>query len=217
MCGSDSRITLPRSVSTRGCRRGFTLIEVLLVMALLVAFAAFSWPAVESSLRSMQLQKTADRLCTAWGNARLSAMTEGAIYVFRFQPGGSSYQVGPWGDADLTTPSSQTEPTVAVLAAEAGSETTSPLLSGDRPSGQLPSGIVFGTPLYEATPGSTGSDAELSGSSESDMILFYPDGTTSDVTISLQNEQQFAVTIALRGITGASQVGPLISADEIAW
>jgi prepilin-type N-terminal cleavage/methylation domain-containing protein len=215
MCDSDS----PRDAA-RSAPGGFTLIELLLVMALLVAFAAFSWPAVESSLSSMQLRKTADRLCTVWGNARLSAMTEGAIYVFQFQPGGTSYQVGPWGDADLTAGANQAESAVVAAAnAATGADrtTTSPRLTGDRPNGELPGGIVFGTPLYEATSASTGSDAELSGLSESDMVLFYPDGTTSDVTIPLQNDRQMAVTIALRGITGASQVGPLISADEITW
>ena len=218
MGSAESHFTIVRPVPTRRRRGAMTLIEVLLVLALLVAFAGFSWPIVEKSLNSLQLQKTADRLCVVWGNARLNAMTEGAIYVFQFQSGGNSYQVGPWGDANLTTGAGQAGAAVTTAAAiETGKEKTAPLLSGDRPSGQLSDGIVFGTPLYEATSDSTGSDAELSGLSESNMILFYPDGTTSDVTLALQNDRQLAITISLRGITGTSQVSQLMSADEVSW
>ena len=46
------------------------------------------------------------------------------------------------------------------------------------------------------------------------MIVFYPDGTTTDASLVLTNER-FFVELRLRGLTGQSQASDLLSQQEI--
>ncbi|MEZ6048505.1 MAG: prepilin-type N-terminal cleavage/methylation domain-containing protein [Planctomycetaceae bacterium] len=41
--------------------RGFTLIEVLVVLGLVVVLASFSWPALQSTLQRSQLESAAKK------------------------------------------------------------------------------------------------------------------------------------------------------------
>jgi len=55
-------------------RKATTLIEVLLVLALLVMLAAMTWPALDRPMADQRLRKAADRVRTAWVRARIDAM-----------------------------------------------------------------------------------------------------------------------------------------------
>ncbi|OHB77086.1 MAG: hypothetical protein A2W31_01815 [Planctomycetes bacterium RBG_16_64_10] len=197
---------------------------MLLVMALVVAFAALSWPIMEGSIDSVRLRSGADRVRTACDHARLSAMTEGTIYVFRFQPGTDRYQVGPWEQVASSTATGQVrggidETQATGRPAAVTSSSAIPIDSavvGQQIDGRLPEGIRFGAAVHQDETGAAGADAELQAPLDADTILFYPDGTTSDVSLSLSSERQLLVVVSLRGVTGASSVSELTTADELA-
>jgi prepilin-type N-terminal cleavage/methylation domain-containing protein len=207
-------------------RRGFTLLETLLVLALVVAFAALCWPALEGSIDGARLRSAADRVRTACDHARLSAMTEGAIYVLRFQAGSDQYQVEPWelvanDRADVGAATGTDAGTraagddAAVVPSRAIPVDCS--VAGLPIAGRLPAGVCFGTAEHRDETGARGTDAELQGQLDSNLVLFYPDGTTSEVSFSLSSERQWHVVVSLRGVTGASTVSELLTADELAW
>ena len=53
-------------------------------------------------------------------------------------------------------------------------------------------------------------DADTDESVEwSRPIFFYPDGTSGSAAVTLTNDREFATTIRLRGLTGATTIGEL--------
>ena len=71
------------SGSPRTDRRAVTLIEVLLVLALLVVLASMTWPALDRPMANQRLRKAADRVRTAWTRARIDAMSTGQTILFQ--------------------------------------------------------------------------------------------------------------------------------------
>ena len=64
-------------MAKRPRHHGLTLVEVILVLALLVVIAAVSTPLLEGSFTRAGLQGGGDLLRAAWGKARLAAMESG--------------------------------------------------------------------------------------------------------------------------------------------
>src|SRR5687768_9399877 len=81
-------------------RRAFTLVEMLLVLAILVVVAAVVLPSFYRSLRDSTLRSAAEKVRTEWNRAHIKAMKTGRIQVFRFQPGGRKFQIEPYQAAD---------------------------------------------------------------------------------------------------------------------
>ena len=182
-------------------RRALTLLELLLVMALLAVLAAFAWPLIQKPLESVRLRRAADRVRTEWSAARVAAMTSGQIHAFRFERESDRFAVAPWNDS--------------VVEVSGAAEATD-AEGVRREEAQLPEGIVF-VSSNQPSDGSVKSEADISSSP---AILFYPDGTTSDVTLTLRNdrqsnEYQSTVAVALRGLTGTSRVGDVLYSDEV--
>src|SRR5262245_52637145 len=89
-------------------QRGFTLIEILLVLAILVALAALAAPALRGVIQDAKLRSAADTVRTEWTRAHVKAMKTGRIQVFRYELGGTKYTVQPWiaGDDALESSAS---------------------------------------------------------------------------------------------------------------
>ncbi len=68
-------------------RRGFTLMEILIVMAVLVLLAGITWPAMESQITVAQLPESAARLRDLCYMARVEATKEYRRVRIRFVPG----------------------------------------------------------------------------------------------------------------------------------
>ena len=194
-------------------RQALTLLELLLVVALLTALAGVSWPLLQKPLESVRLRRAADGVRAEWSAARVAAMVSGQIHAFRFAQESDGYAVAPWED-----------PVGANLAAS-GAVATIDSDGARRETAQLPEGIVFvasgSVPdgSFEPAAATTSSTDSLSGDSDADFsgestVLFYPDGTTSDATLTLRNAQAATVAILLRGLTGASRVGEVRFAKE---
>ena len=58
-------------------RAGVTLIELLLVLALLVILATLAYPAYVGPMKNQQLRRSADQIRSAWGQAQVQAMKTG--------------------------------------------------------------------------------------------------------------------------------------------
>ncbi len=199
-------------------RPAFTLMELLLVLALMVAIAAIAWPAIRGSFDTQRLGKAADQLRAAFGKTRVRAMRTGAIHVFRFQPGRGGYGSETW--------TASAEEVVSAATAAGGIASGPPIPTATAPptssTDALPDGIVFH--MAEVTvdaraanllgAGGQGGDGETA--EWSSPIFFYPDGTTSNTHVVLANERGQAIVVTLRGITGLSLPSDITSLEQLA-
>jgi prepilin-type N-terminal cleavage/methylation domain-containing protein len=193
-------------------RRGFTLLEMLLVLAILVAIAALSAPAMRGMIQSARLRAAADTVRTEWTRAHVKAMKTGRIQVFRYELGGAKYAVQPWIAGDDALESSA--PATAGFGTSDETQATANVGEGH----ELPEGTLFiaGDAAVESRSMAieqTAMDATQFESEWSRPILFYPDGTTSDAFIVVANENKVGIKVELRGMTGTATLGDVMDLE----
>lgn len=167
-------------------RTGYTLLEVILVLAIVVLLASLSFPSLESMYGDVKLNAAADQIRSRWADARTQAIEEGRPYRFAVQTDGK-FRIAPdttefWGGGstgDNATPN----------------ETDAPPLDVEE---SLPKGVKF-------------SDSGLNNAGDAGdsggwitVVRFQPDGTAStDVEIVFESEGSRPLQLKLRGLTGA--------------
>jgi len=172
-------------------RRGFTLLEVTLVLAVIVLLAAMAYPSLEAMYGDVKLSAGADLVRSRWADARTRAIEEGRPYRFATQPDGK-FRVAP--DASDFWSGGGT-PSDSVGANDAD---VPPLVIED----SLPNGIGF------ADDSNSGESSD--GSGWTTVLRFLPDGTASaDRVITLRAEGYRSVQLKLRALTGAVTVETL--------
>ena len=220
-----------------GARRAFTLNELLLVLALVVAMAGLIVPTL-GVFDDEYLRQAADQVRGDWTAARVEAMTSGLTQVFRYELETGEYVIQPWEGDD------------ALLEASPGASSRGGISSGTfgtpANGGTLgnPTGMSIGANSPYAAPAGSGGGgmyggaavvhqkalpeqimfascqvgldvravqvADAVGSSHlAPPILFYPDGTTSDAVLTLANEEGDSIRLLLRGLTGIVQVSEI--------
>ncbi|MBX7165146.1 MAG: prepilin-type N-terminal cleavage/methylation domain-containing protein [Pirellulales bacterium] len=220
----------------RSAKRGFTLMEMLLVLGLLVVLAAVSWPALRGPIANSRLRDAAAQLRNNLARARLAALNAGRDHVVCFAPGGQRYAIAPHDGVGAAAAFATGEETALQYddAPERGQRDEAATPASTLVELELPEGVHFaardlaqsygresaaGTSPAAWTDGTTGeaSEGESAGaerSLEAEQIVFHPDGSCSDATIRLNNERRFAITVQLRGLTAVATVGPL-ERDEV--
>ncbi|MFO0903634.1 MAG: prepilin-type N-terminal cleavage/methylation domain-containing protein [Pirellulales bacterium] len=195
-----------------GARRGFTLLELMLVLALMVVIAAIAWPSIKGTFASQRLRKAAEQLRAELGKTRVRAMRTGTIQTFRFQVGMGNFSSETW--------------TASVEDVNASNATSFEAMPGSAASptsrqDSLPEGVIFHA--AEVTldaraaklQGGGGGAGGAADGEWSDPIFCYPDGTTSNTHIVLSNSRGQAIVVTLRGLTGLTMSGDLTSLEQL--
>ena len=234
----DDRGKFPSKL--RLVRRAFTLVEILLTLAILVIISALVWPTVQNTLAGRRLQSAVDAMRAEWCQARVQAMRSGRTYAFRYVVGGDRFHLGPQDDLNAASAASQLPSDSAASgssdssnssAASSQAPADSSTAADDRPDlpvesepvldeeKSLPEGIRF---LAGETSGSssTASSADDDSDSQDDSndawsepVLFFPDGTTSNARLVLAGKRGTALRLELRGITGTVTVSDSASVE----
>ena len=175
-------------------RSGMTLLELLLVVGIMVVVAALVVPNVQRTFARQALQKGADRVRVAMGQARVRAIKNGEEYAVFYVPGGSWFNVAPFSNFKEQS----------TLASQRGKVAEANLQS-DLEDDLLPKGIRFVAGEVSMDARSTEVLSSAAAGDAMQSILFYPDGTAQDAKLILQNEKENFVEIQLRGLTGLAK------------
>ncbi len=83
---------MSRATSSRG---GYTLLELMIVLAILTSLVALAWPHVHRRLQRSLPREAALQLKADLAEAREEAVRRGEPWVCRYQPGTGHYQIAP--------------------------------------------------------------------------------------------------------------------------
>jgi len=188
--GNISRSSV--SAARPGQRHGYTLLEMLIVLAILAVLASASYPALRGSLEKRRLHEGAKQVRIELARARVAAIESGSPRQFRFQEGGSGFELSRCMPADDSTQWVWDEEQSAAMIEEF----------------TLPEGITF-APLEspEEAPAAPIQDGAPVAEQWSPPVLFFPNGRSTNVRIRLQASRGWFVDLTLRGITGTAKVG----------
>jgi prepilin-type N-terminal cleavage/methylation domain-containing protein len=204
-------------------RLGLTLLELMLVLALLVVIASFAAVAATNLLGERKLRRGAEQVRLAFAEARLEAMRSGRTQMVRCQLGGEQFAIEPLPDpSDLTEAADQIgRGNLALASGGAGAmaAVSSMALAEPAETKSLPEKIQFAiaqtvnsTRQLEAlsTAAATGQSLDPDNSSDttqwSEPILFFSDGTTSTAEVIVRNADARQLAIRLRSLTGDAVV-----------
>jgi prepilin-type N-terminal cleavage/methylation domain-containing protein len=199
-------------------RRAFTLVELLLVLAILVVLAAAAAPALLGVLQDQRLKSAADQVRVELTRAHVVAMKSGKIQVFRYELGGERYLVQPWAVSDeVVAPSELNRPRFG--PPEEG-ESGGPRLDLDSAQ-TLPEGVRFIVGDAQAESRSLRIEEQIDDANRfegnwSRPVLFYPDGSSSAAFLVLANEREAGIQIELQALTGSASVSEILDMEEFA-
>ena len=196
---------------------GFTILELLLVLALLVTVTSLAAPTVGRTLDSHRLRSAGDEIRIAWSKARVRAMEKGRTYVFQHEPTGTKYRVESLLSPDDYLESDQLTG-VGGLGAAAMNSTADSSSGGDSVETELPENVQFaGSQVAEDMRGLFLSQSAQSTSPTdtqwSSPVYFYPDGTTSTAKLRVVNQREKSLEISMRGLTGVVYVKSVSATD----
>ena len=159
-------------------RNGYTLLELVMVLAILGIIAAIVAPNLSTWFSSTKVTAAADMVRARWADGKSRAQEEGRPYKFAVQVGTGKLRLAPdspefWGGG------------------EGGGDGKSLVVEDE-----LPKDVVFAS-------GQNGGGA-AGGGEWSHAVIFNPDGTASDdYNICFNSQGSRPVELRLRGATGA--------------
>lgn len=201
-------------------QRGFTILELVLVLSVLVVLAALGWPSFVRYMAETRLRDSVKELRKIAASTRALAIESGLVYQFRYEPGGRRYIVVP---LEKPTPE-DLQGTAPAQASQLGQpaavkKTVRSLF------GQLDESCQFlvttslaaklgvpEAPAVERIPQDVlalleGDGGGLSDVQWSSAIRFFPDGTADDRSINVATKTKLAMNVSVRGLTGVVYVG----------
>lgn len=196
-----------------GQAAGYTLIEVLLVIALMVAVAALVWPNATALIEGDRLPRTADDLRGLLVGLRQRAIDEGRSFTIEFQQGSSEFAVR----ADEAAP----DPLDDANQPQAVSSTSNgPPTDWERATPEFDSPEVFGSHQVaaqlrfepdaeaEAQAAASGPRPGVQAPSQRSAISvrFEIDGSANDCAFWLVDGSNEGIRFEVRGATGVIKV-----------
>lgn len=216
---------------------GYTLLELMIVLAILGAMMAIAWPRISRRMQLLGPREAALQLKADLAQAREQAIITGTPWLMRVRPGKSNYEFGTLaGMAQSSAP-------LTSGSANFDQDSRAPLanaLGNAKRSSELPLGLIFARSLPpqqtnanemdaaamlsvdqadEIAPSDfqVGSNASEEGSPNlaaetpwNYVAVFQPDGRSTNTEIVIVDEVTLdKMRLQLRGFTGSVSIGDL--------
>lgn len=173
-------------------RKGFTLLEMILVLAVIVAVSALAYPTVSGWFRGETLRTASDTVRAAVAMARHLAIEEGEPYRLCIVEGSGNLRAAPdrddawFGSVDPTEEYEETLPQGVILELDTGLP-LEPVSLGNKETYQ--------------------EKGQVSPTNWTTVATFFPDGRADqDVRLVCQGFGITPVVIQIRALTGTSMV-----------
>ena len=187
---------------------GFSLLELLLVLAVILTISAMAAPSLMDRVQNGQVQEAAESVREVLANARRYAIDAGVDYHFRFEVDGQAVVAIP----------AESSPTIANSSGADSQEVRIPLealilseemflraLRDENPGGEQLEPKAFDT-LPEA--------GDLAQRTWSTPIIFRFDGSSEDRSFRVMDEDGRQAVLSVRGLTGAVRVTPVFIMED---
>ena len=185
-------------------RRGYTLMELLIVVAVLTTVVGLAVPSLRKLSQRGQLQDAARQLRGQLLAARLQAIESASSTLFYYQPDSGAYMVTDVGEMKGGDDGSLAGWQPGRRGGEADSEQT------------LPSDVRFLTPATTAARPAAGTTSRSdTGGDWSEPLIFYPNGRALNARIRLASDRYW-IEVTVRGLTGTVQLSPVQRLAETA-
>lgn len=221
MCSLSRRQSIER-VRRPDRAGGFTIVELLLALAILVTLAAMVVPSFTGLLADRRVLRAGDQLRVEFMQARLAAMRSGRTYMVQLCTETHQLRVRPWVDAnDMTEALDQTGSSSALLtggSAMVGSMQEVDVAAEAREV-DLPEGVTITGVNVQSSQRSFMIESQVQAEAAAGWgqpILFYPDGTTSTAAVTAMSAGIGQVIVLLRGLTGEATVTDVLAVPESA-
>lgn len=189
-------------------RAGYTLVELLLALAVLAMLAGLTVPSALRLQADSQLSSAGELVRLQLAGSRMRAIESGLVYQFRYEPGGAYYVSLPY---EREFENSNLNATGTGGTVGVGKYT--------RFAGKLPDGMTFaassqaseskGVELSAEEFGELPNADDLAGVRWSAPILFVPDGAALNRAVTVTDRRGERLQLKVRGLTGATSVARL--------
>ncbi|WP_437205489.1 pilus assembly FimT family protein [Planctomicrobium sp. SH664] len=208
------RILIRRNRGARRSRSAFTLLEILLVLAVIVAVIAISYPRLNGMVRQQRMQGVTEEIRRFLDRARVRAIEEGRTLEVRVEANGRHYLLLPHDAVDPEEVASSLRP-----GAQADAATTrqqDPFLVLRMPEEfhfYLPNAMLGDAPRAERISEQL-LDIVQNSYVARDLvwcqpILYFPDGTATDGKVTVMDQNRRYVNLFVRGLTGGVATTPI--------
>ncbi len=181
-------------------RKGFTLLELSLVLAILVIVSAIAAPRFVGTLEQERLRKAAESVGADWTRTRALAMQTGETQLWACKLGTGQFAIS-LANPDLN------------VGGEAGTDvsiaTSATDLLSQNLTETLPTDVVISQALIsESDSITTMSLSTETSDSGTATMFFYPDGTCSAarLTLNKQDDPDSTMTVMINGLAGTVRV-----------
>lgn len=223
MIDNNARASVDTSHTSTCVRSAYTLLEMLIVCAILAAIAGLSWPTVRGSLAKGRLKKAASDVRTTLVRTRNDAIRKGSTLAVQYEMNGRRYRIQQQGGLTVEQGDESFAATDFTSTAVSTNDVTTQEDEAEWIEKELPVGVRFTSidndPFdsedesfalsdNSITAENTSSIAFDAGTGEiesadwSEPIVFHANGRTENAALRLMNDRDFFIDLQLRGLTG---------------